>query len=169
MAARMLLTGFQNTSSQALLCCATCCDTLLLPNNKMLAGELLIHQLKKNAYDFVICLGQKPKLKDKICLETTAHNSAVEIQTMVDCDKLKYHFIDNGMAVRLSHNAGTSFCNALYFQGLNYILAKNLHTKLVFIHIPFEKNLIDPSAFYKLFLDSVGQLLVKGADFCGKD
>ena len=167
--ARILLTGFRNSSSQKLLRYAQCCDTLLLPNHKVLDGELLIHQLNEKSYDLVICLGQKPNLKDKICLETTAHNSVISMQTMVACEKLKCHFFDNGMNVRLSHNAGTSFCNALYFHGLDYIFANNLRTHLVFIHIPFEKNISDPSAFYERFLDSVEQLLIKGVDLFGKD
>lgn len=163
--ARILLTGFRNSSSQKLLRYAHSCDTLLLPNHKVLDGELLIQQLKKKAYDLVICLGQKPNLKDKICLETTAHNLGLYVETMADCQRLKYHFLNNGIHVRVSENAGTSFCNALYFQGLDYLFANQLRTVLVFIHIPFEKNISNPTVFYKQFFHSVEQLMDKEVDF----
>lgn len=101
-------------------------------------------------------------------METTARNSTISIQTMVDCEKLEHHYTGNGMNVKISNNAGTSFCNTLYFYGLNYISANNLPTQLVFIHIPFERNLSDPDKFYRCFLDAVEQLKVKGVEFLWK-
>ena len=40
-----------------------------------------------------------------------------------------------------SHNPGTSYCNLVYWNSLNYIKAQKLNCKLLFIHIPYEKNI----------------------------
>jgi len=50
-------------------------------------------------------------------------------------------FGQNDIPAKLSHNAGTSFCNRLYWNCLQYITENKLETKMVFVHMPFAKNI----------------------------
>ncbi|MBP3577025.1 MAG: hypothetical protein J6K15_02835, partial [Lachnospiraceae bacterium] len=69
-----------------------------------------------------------------------------------ECERLKGCLEQNGLSVKISDNAGTSYCNELYWNGLRYILEKKLDTKMVFLHVPFEKNISDMDGFReKLF------------------
>ena len=161
---RILLTGFQGTSSEVLLSTAHAYDTLLLPNDKKLDGELLTDQLLRGPYDFVICLGQKPNMKDKIHIESTARRNGFTIQTKVDIPKLARLFGEQGIPARQSNHAGTSFCNALYFNGLRFVEEHECSIGVVFVHIPFLKNMSCPGSFAKRFWNVIDQLKLKGVD-----
>lgn len=141
-----LLTAFKGTSSE-LLILGSRYNTLLLPSNKKNDVEILFSALHKHAYDYIISFGQRPLLKDKVCIETTAQNADHKIDTTVDCEYLRELFEKNGVPAKLSHNAGTSYCNNLYWHGLSYIEEQNLKTKMVFIHVPFTKNIKDITDF----------------------
>ena len=136
----ILLTAFMGTSSE-LLIQDSMHNTLLLPSNRKTDVEILISALHKQAYDYIISFGQRPLLKDKVCIETTAQNANQKMETTADCEYLRALFEKNGVRAKLSHNAGTSYCNNLYWHGLSYIAEKNWSSKMVFIHVPFEKNI----------------------------
>ena len=165
MGCRILLTGFRNSSAEQLLSAAHGYDTLLLPNDKQQDGELLANQFLNTQYDLVLCIGQRPNIKDKIHIETTAREQDIEIQTTVDCRKMVQVFGACGIPAKLSHNAGTSFCNALYFKGLRFAEEYNLDTCVVFMHIPFLKNMASPDLFQKRFFAAVDELKMKGAEY----
>lgn len=59
------------------------------------------------------------------------------------------------ISVQISHNAGTSFCNTLYWNGLNYIFNKCMDTKMIFLHIPFYQNITEPEKFIRTVLTAV--------------
>ena len=143
----ILLTGFRGTSAELLVKRLNEYKVLLLPNDKVKDSELLIGTMSEIMFDYVVSFGQKPNIKDKVCIETTAQNEGKLLYTDFDCDKLKSMFEQNDIPVKISHNAGTSFCNALYFNGLEFIRENGLDTKMVFIHIPFEKNITDINSF----------------------
>ena len=42
---------------------------------------------------------------------------------------------------------GNSYCNELYWNGLRYIKESQLDTKMVFIHVPYEKIISDVEVF----------------------
>lgn len=142
----ILLTAFRGTSSELLIQGGKN-NTLLLPSNKKTDVEILFSALKKHAYDYIISFGQRPLLKDKVCIETTAQNANHKIETTAECEYFKELFEKNGVRAKLSHNAGTSYCNNLYWHGLSYIAEQNLKTKMVFVHVPFTKNIKDITDF----------------------
>lgn len=161
---RILLTGFRHTSAEWLVMEAIDCDRLFLPNDKQKDAELLTYQLLNTQYDFIVCIGQKPNIKDKIHIETAACENGAQIKTGVDCQKLAHLFEACGLQAKLSSNAGTSFCNALYFKGLQFITEYDLKTGLVFVHIPFQKNISRPDLFNNSFFDVVNELKRKGVE-----
>lgn len=156
----LLLTGFCGTSSELLIKKAGC-ESIILPNNKIADSQLLIEELSLHRYDYVFSFGQKPNIKNKLYIETTARNMAARIQTNFEYDKLRGVFEANNLSVRISDNAGTSFCNALYWNGLNHIYEKGIGTKMIFIHIPFCKNITDSEWFFDRILTAVKNMQMR--------
>lgn len=154
----VLLTGFRGTSSELLMKRAKC-SSLVLPNDKWLDSRLLCGELNRKSYDWILSFGQKPNMKDKLCIETAARGANGDansyVNTNFEYELLKTALEARNIPVRISHNAGTSFCNALYWNGLNYISAEGLRTKMLFVHIPFYKNLSDPECFLEEILAAV--------------
>ena len=141
---RIVLTVFCGTSAELLVKGAELgaqYKVLYLPNNRVMDSELLRETLKKEQFDYVISLGQRPNIKDKVHIETRAKNGDLSIKTTYACEKLKRILEQAGLSVKLSYNAGTSFCNELYWNGLKYMEENKLDTKMVFLHVPFEKNI----------------------------
>lgn len=150
---KILITAFRGTSAQSLAKRIIGCKTLFLPNDKVKDSELLIQAISDESFDEVICFGQRPLIRDQVHIETTARDQTFSIDTNYDCEKLKRLLEANGITVKISHNAGTSFCNRLYLNGLKYVLQNNLETKMVFIHIPLAKNITDFDRFCERILD----------------
>ena len=145
----ILLTAFSGTSSELLLNGFKDFPVLVLPNDKVRDSELLIETLSKAHFDYVLSFGQRPNIKDKVHVETTARNDELQLETVFDCERLRMLFEQNGIPAKLSHNTGTSFCNTLYRNGLKYIEEHESETKMVFVHIPFEKNIVAFEVFRK--------------------
>lgn len=97
--------------------------------------------------NYIISFGQRPNIKIKVHIETTAKDGKLSISTNFDCDRIKGLLEQNSIISKISQNAGTSFCNELYLNGLKYISKNKLNTKMVFIHIPFKKNITDFDSF----------------------
>lgn len=154
----ILLTAFRGTSSELLLGNAENYKTLLLPNDKIKDSERLINVISHEKFDYVISFGQRPNIKGKVHIETTAKDGEFHIDTNFDCDELKRMFEQKGIAAKISRNAGTSFCNQLYLNGLKYISQNDLDTQMVFVHIPFIKNIADFDGFRKRIFDTIAEL-----------
>ncbi len=152
---RILVTAFCGTSAELLVKGVEPdlkYKVLYLPNDKVKDSELLIKALQQEPFDYVISFGQRPNIKDKVHVETRARKGEVYVETSFDCEKLKCTMEQVGLLAKLSCNAGTSFCNELYWNGLRYIEENRLDTKMVFVHVPFEKNISDVEEFRnKLF------------------
>ncbi|MEG0693479.1 MAG: hypothetical protein RR444_10430 [Oscillospiraceae bacterium] len=146
----LLLTAFENTSSELLLRNASEYKTIILPNDKLKDSEIVIDYISKNKYDYVFCFGQKPVLKNKITIEIVGKEDDIYIYTTFEYDELKLLFQGNGIITNLSYNAGTSFCNKLYYNSMKYVIENRLKTKVIFIHIPTNKNIIDAEVFPKI-------------------
>lgn len=141
---RILLTAFCGTSAELLVKgieLDSQYQVLYLPNDKIKDSELLIDALQQEQFDYVISLGQRPNIKDKVHIETTARKDGNALITAFEYERLKCYLEQNGLLVKISDNAGTSYCNELYWNGLRYILEKKLDTRMVFLHVPFEKNI----------------------------
>lgn len=150
----ILLTGFCGTSSELLVKMARH-KSIILPNNKVADSQLLIEEIGPRNYDYIFSFGQKPRIKDKICLETVAGNKTNRILTNFKYSRLKKVFEENNLSVRISDNAGTSFCNTLYWNGLDYIYNNRLNAEMIFIHIPFCDNISDPDLFFNQILTAI--------------
>lgn len=151
----ILLTVFSRTSSELLLKGFNDFLVLVLPNNKVRDSELLIEMLSKTNFDYVLSFGQRPNIKDKVHIETTARDGELRLDTVFDCERLKMLFEQNGISAKLSHNAGTSFCNRLYWNGLKYIAEHALETRMVFVHVPFANNISDINAFKRQIFETI--------------
>lgn len=152
---RILLTAFRGTAAELLIKDWTEYKVLILLNDKRRDSEKLNDALSKEHFDSVISFGQRPNIKDKVHIETTAKNGEMRIETAFDCERLRLLFEQNGISAMLSHNAGTSFCNRLYWNGLKYIEDSGLETKMVFFHVPFIKNISE----FKLFQERILNIL----------
>lgn len=155
---RILFTVFCGTSAEVLVTGQKLkhqYNVLQLPNDKVRDSELLIEALQQERYDYVISLGQRPNIKDKVHIETTARKNGICVETAFDCEKLKYSMEQKGLSAKLSDNAGTSFCNELYWNGLQYLLKNQPETKMVFVHVPFEKNISDVNVFGKKLMEDI--------------
>lgn len=150
----ILMTGFRGTSSELLVKRADC-KSLILPNDKVLDAELLLSELERQSYKYVFSFGQKPNIRDKVYLETTARSGDKYLHTGFAYGKLQDIFIAEKIAVRISDHAGTSFCNALYWNGLEYIRNRELWTKMLFVHIPFNRNITVPEDFFDGILKGI--------------
>ncbi len=117
----ILLTAFRDTSAELLLKAHNGYNTLFLPNDKVKDSEITINALKKESANYVICFGQKPLIRNKITVETTAGDGEIRLKTAFDCERIRALFEEKGIDAKISHNAGTSFCSRLYYNILNYI------------------------------------------------
>lgn len=151
----ILLTSFSGTSSEILVKKADY-KSLILPNDKILDAQILFTEMDLQSYSYIFSFGQKPNIKDKIYLETTARNGNGSITTDFAYGELVGIFKSQHIPVQISDNAGTSFCNALYWNALKYIRNKRLETKMIFLHIPFLKNIKEPDAFFERILTVIG-------------
>ena len=145
----ILMTGFRGTSSEQFVKKQTVSHSLILPNDKILDAKILLDQLQRSpeSVKYIFSFGQKPNIKDKIYIETAARSGSRCLYTEFAYDELHDAFRTEHIEVRLSDRAGTSFCNALYWNVLEYFHAQKFEAKIVFLHIPFCKNMTAPEDF----------------------
>ena len=72
-----------------------------------------------------------------------AKNKNEIINTNFEIEPLKHLLETNNIVYIESYNPGTSYCNLVYWNSLNYIKNQKINCKFLFIHIPFEKNIDD--------------------------
>lgn len=155
---RVLLTAFRGSSAEQLIKYANGFDTLVLPNDKVKDSEKLIKKIAYSTYDYVFSFGQKPNIKNKVYIETTARSKESIVATAFDCERLQDFFESNDIKSKISHNAGTSYCNCLYYNGLSYIQNNHLKTRMFFIHIPFFENINDTDCFFTKVINIVSNI-----------
>ena len=136
----LTILAYKNTSAE-LLVKGLDFPTALLPSDKIKDSEIARAEIEKA--DIVICFGQKPQIKNKICLELIAKNQDEIINTNFEIEPLKKQLKANNIVFTESQNPGTSYCNLIYWNSLNYIKDQKLNCKFLFIHIPYEKNIDD--------------------------
>ena len=135
---KVTLLAFRNTSAE-LLIKGMDFPTVFLPSDKIRDSEIAKEEIKKSS--IIICFGQKPQIKNKICLELIAKNNDSTIATNFDIESFKEKLEQQNVSYSESQNPGTSYCNLVYWNSLNYIKENNLSCKFLFIHIPIEKNI----------------------------
>ncbi len=162
----ILLTAFKNTSSEKLLSKLKNFDNLNLENHREKSVVQLCDKLNKSSYRLILSFGQRPLIKDKIHFESTARDKGgSEIHTHFDIETSISVCKELGLFAKRSDNAGTSYCNNIYYYGLEYIRTHFLNTKMCFVHIPFEKNISD---FY-LFTEMIKKYIVKTGEQYGQN
>lgn len=136
---KILFAGFEgkNNSSKLLVDKLNTFDKIYLKNDKDISCKQLNEKLQNNDFDIIFLFGQKPLLKNKISLELIAKQDEREISTRFNYKEFGERLISEDITFRYSKNAGTSYCNNVYFFVLNSLQGKN--TKAVFIHLPFKK------------------------------
>lgn len=158
----ILMTGFCGTSSELLVKKADC-KSLILPNDKILDSQILLAELERHSYEYIFSFGQKPNIRDKVYLETTARNGDKYVHTGFAYGRLQDILRAEKIAVRISDHAGTSFCNALYWNGLESIRDQGLKTKMIFLHIPFSRNISAAEEFFDRILKGIKSCIEKEA------
>lgn len=155
----ILLTAFKSTSSEKLVKRLQNCDILILENNREKSVGQLTERLNKNTYRLILAFGQRPLIKDKIHFESTARDkNSGEYITDFDIDVALTICNEIGLSAKRSDNAGTSYCNNIYYHGMEHISLNSLNTQMCFIHIPYDKNISDFAAFsekIRLFLNKL--------------
>ena len=134
----LTLLAFQNTSAETLVR-EMDFPIVLLPSDKIKDSEIAIAEIKKARA--IICFGQKPQIKNKICLEKVARNNDATIPTNFELETFKKKLEANNITYSESQNPGTSYCNLVYWNALKFIKDTKCNCKLLFIHIPFEQNI----------------------------
>lgn len=148
---KVILTGFdgkENSAKLLLNAVNTTAHKIILPNNKMESVRIISQIISNGQYIFLV--GQKPLLKDKICIELQASIEMNTIKTTFPFEKIE-QYLKGNYCYKYSTNAGTSFCNHLYFNVLKHIHDNNFCTKAVFIHIPQRKNITDFKKMCRVF------------------
>lgn len=157
----ILLTAFKDTSSERLINALQAYDKLILENHREKSVEQLIDRLNKNTYGLILSFGQRPVIKDKIHFESTAKDKSGVIRvTDFDIDAALTACGEIGLSAKRSDNAGTSYCNNIYYRGLDYIISRSLNTKMCFVHVPYDKNISDFDDFSEKinrFISKIGE------------
>ena len=135
---KVTILAFKDTSAEQLVKDLDF-PTVLLPSDKILDSEIAIDEIQKSSC--IICFGQKPQIKNQICLELIAKNQNEILTTNFEIDSFKQALKEHKLPYSESRNPGTSYCNLVYWNSLNYIKEKNLDCKFLFIHIPFLENM----------------------------
>lgn len=117
-------------------------DKVIFQNDFIKSEIALLNKLESNYYNYIISFGQKPLTKS-IYIETKAIRKDKKLSTNFDYIKLSEFLSNKGYKFKISNNAGTSLCNNIYYEGLNYISSKDLKIKMIFIHVPYLKNIND--------------------------
>lgn len=138
---KILVTAFDGEENSSRIICEKLkigCQKVILPNDKKLSCEILKNSVENGSFKYVFSLGQKPVIKNKITAEDTARcgERVLKINAEPICSLIN----KLGYECRISHNAGTSYCNNLFFFGLDHISENRIGAEMFFLHVPFAKN-----------------------------
>lgn len=133
-------------------------ETVLLPVTFEQVFSVLEQHLRRQSYDFILCLGQAGG-RAKINFERFAMNmmdssaadeagallqereilkgAPVGYQTLFSLREVTRALHEQGHAVEVSNSAGLFVCNYVYYRVLSWLEQNDRHTKAVFIHIPY--------------------------------
>ena len=136
----IILAGFDGNNNPARVITEKAdipCTKLILPNDKEKSAKLLLETIKETNAVCVIMLGQKPLIKDKIAVESTAKRGGDILHTALDCTVTVEKLRESGYSAYISHRCGTSYCNHIYYECLNS------GANGIFLHVPTLSNISD--------------------------
>lgn len=141
---KILYTAFKgnNNASKILLDNISCQkeDKLYITNSYKTSKKELLDKIKEEKYDLIISFGRAPLRKNTIKIETQARKEII-YKTQFDYIPLKEKLKEENYKVVISSNAGHSYCNHIYYEGLKYIEENHRNSQMIFIHIPKMKNI----------------------------
>ena len=83
---KVTLLAFKNTSAE-LLVKGMDFPTVFLPSDKLQDSEIAKEEIQKSS--IIICFGQKPQIKNKICLELVARDNDALLPTSFELETFK--------------------------------------------------------------------------------
>lgn len=137
----------KTNSSKIVLDKLTCKNKLCLANNKVNSCKQMANVLERKHYDTIIIIGQKPLIKNKVCLETQATLNGSALKTNFVLDELINQLNNYNLAYKISTNPGCSYCNNIYYFTISHAKKLNQNCQIILIHIPFLKNFKDIKNF----------------------
>lgn len=158
----IILAGFQgnDNSAKRLLDCMRF-DSILklyLENNKDKCVRQVLDAIKDG--DVLLAFGQKPVLKDKISIELAGKNKDKAITTRYPYDDI-LSFCRGRYQAKVSYNAGTSYCNHLYYSIMEYSETNKIDLQMIFIHIPVIDNISDFQHLASIIQEYIHSLIIK--------
>lgn len=159
---KMLLAGFKGDNNSASVLLGKMypehtVKKLYLENDFSICKGQIEQSLRIENYDYIIAFGQKPVIK-AIYIETIGRGIVGEHITAFNYSGLKAHLEGNGYRVKISDNAGNYLCNHIYFSGMDYIAKNGLSTQMIFIHLPYLKNIRDINQMGEAFTQYIDKL-----------
>lgn len=164
MSKRILVTGFkgEENSSRVFLeqLSKEYIEPFLFSNDYTLIYDEIDGLFPDKKYDYVFMFGQKPvlgqlslELKCRCKKQVMYTNFLVEsLKNALDCCSIKYRF---------SESPGTSYCNFLYWNALKCLEARELDTKVLFIHIPYLEKFEEMEKVVSFFNTYLKQLVTR--------
>jgi len=122
-------------------------DCLYLKNDFIISVNQFNNKIIENDYDIIFAFGQKQNIKS-IYLEIYGKDNNEILKTNYDYNELN-NYLKKYYKIKISEDAGNYLCNNIYYNGLKYIYENKLNIKMVFLHIPYMKN-IDIKYFSKI-------------------
>ena len=145
----------KNNSSKMVLDEINCKNKLYLVNNKLKSCQQISSILTDKIYDKIIIIGQKPLIKNKVCLEICAHSNDHVLKTNFDLEEIINQINKFQLDYKISTSPGCSYCNNIYYFTLDFLKKSNIKTQVILIHIPFIKNFQDK---IKIFIDLLNSI-----------
>lgn len=96
-------------------------------------------EIVKQDYDYIIMLGQKPKIKDLV-IEIECHNEEGSLYTNFPLELILKPLKDNKINYHIRETIGDYYCNYAYYELLKNLEETGINTKVIFIHIPYINN-----------------------------
>lgn len=142
---KILLTGFKkayendiSTSKILLDKVNNNYDKFLFTNDFNIIKEEAKEIIKQD-YDYIIMLGQKPKIKDLV-IEIECHNERESLYTNFPLELILKPLKDNKINYHIRETIGEYYCNYAYYEVLKNLKETRTNTKVIFIHIPYINN-----------------------------
>lgn len=136
--------GAQNTSRIVMECLDTFPNPkVLLPNDKEKSVQVLTAAVREHQPACIVLLGQRPVIKDKIAVETSAKLCGDIRSTNMDVSVTAELIRSTGYGAYISQGCGTSYCNHIYYHALG------MGVNTVFLHVPYKKNISDMKALVR--------------------
>lgn len=141
---KTLVCGFKGTDNTAklLLDKLNIENKLYLDNDFETSVEQVSNELKKENYDFILLMGQKPVIKS-LYIETTGRKDRETLITKCNYLTIKEYFDKLNYKTKISDNAGNYLCNNIYYHCLKNIKENSLETLCIFFHIPTINHVFD--------------------------